>query len=556
VLRLSPHSTASTAETRREVLAAPVRDPLWLLARQWQTRGFIADDAGTPVGVRLATATAPLRTGGPGGAAVSAIEPLIEAEPRPTIDDLDHARLTELATELARRLRAAGAAAARTTLAGAFPFAPAGAGPTIRPFAGRIPDPRPLYHLLVPALGVTGDRGTLPPIPGLPAAQAAAVETACRSWLAWLAPRLSAATPSGSGADGDAPAAWDSERLEYRFALGARLPDAAVELRAEEYDGAGIEWYTFDDAGRDAAGGTGATPVPVEVRPAPVSYPGMPRPRFWELEDGDVNLDTLAATDPAHAVLVSFAHQYANDWFLVPLRVAAGVTTIGSFTVTDTFGGTTEVPVVAAVDGGRGPWRLWDLTARGDNPAAGTAGPGVRLLVPPTPAPAAGEVLEDVLMVRDEMANLAWVVERTTRDGDGQAVDRFQRHLRLRPPADPAFDPGDRPDGRRRYRLGTTLPDFWYPLVSTTDAAGRPLLARAALPPGAAGVSDEGVRGGLIPHAPGTVIADEEVPREGAHITRQDRLLSGGSAVVVWRARTKTPGLGEASSGLRFDILD
>ena len=52
------------------------------------------------------------------------------------------------------------------------------------------------------------------------------------------------------------------------------------------------------------------------------------------------------------------------------------------------------------------------------------------------------------------------------------------------------------------------------------------------------------------------MIADEEVPREGAHITRQDRLTTGGPGVIVWRARTKTPGLGEASSGLRFDTLD
>jgi hypothetical protein len=453
VLRLSPVSTAATAESRVEALAAPVRDPLWLLGRQWQTRGFIADDAGTPVHVRLAPATAPVRAGGPEGAPVTSIEPLVEAEPRPAIDGLDHARLVELATELARRLRAAGVAAARSALATAFPFAPDGAGPTIRPFAGRVADPRSLYKVLVTALGPSGTGGKMPSIPGVPPAQAAGVETACRGWLAWLAPRIAAApTPAST-----APAAWDPERLEYRFALGAQLPEAAMKLTAEEYDGAGIEWFTFDDAGFDATGGTGGAPLPVEVRPAPVTYPGMPRPRYWELEDGDVNLDTLGATDPAHAVLVAFAHQYANDWFLVPLRVPAGVTTIHGFAVVDTFGVTTEVPPVAAMDGGRGPWRLWDLTATGANP---TAGAGARLLVPPTPAPAAGEVLEDVLVVRDEMANLAWVIERTTRDADSRPVDRFQRHLRLRPPADPAFDPGDRPDDRRRYRLGTAVPDF------------------------------------------------------------------------------------------------
>jgi hypothetical protein len=279
----------------------------------------------------------------------------------------------------------------------------------------------------------------------------------------------------------------------------------------------------------------------------------MPRPRFWELEDGDVNLDALAGTDPAHAVLVSFAHRYANDWFLVPLAVPAGVTTIAALTVTDTFGTTTSVPAVAAADGGRGPWRLWELTCTDPEPGPGA---GMRLLVPPTPVPLAGEAIEDILVVRDELANLAWLVERTTRDGDGEPVDRYQRYLRLRPATDPAFDAGGRPAERLRYRLGTALPDYWYPLMSATGDAGRPLLRLAEVPPEAIGVGDNGVRGRLVPHHPGTAIAEEEALREGIHLVRQDRLVTGGSAVVVWRARVKAPGLGEGSSGLRFDILE
>lgn len=542
-LSLRPVSTASTPESREEALSAPVRDPLWLLARQWQTRGFVADDAGSPIQVRLGAATAPLWMDGP----VTAIEPLVEAEPRPRIDDLDLGRLVELASDLGRRLVDAGVATARTALAAAFPFAPTDAGLRIQPFVRRIPDPRPLYHTLVAALGVRGDSGTMPAIPGLPPGSAAGVEGACRAWLGWLADAV-----VGTGAD-PAPAAWDPERLEYRFRLTARLPQATTALPADEYDGSGIEWYTFDRADLDPSTGSGEQPAAVEVHPVPVTYPGMPRPRFWELEDGDVNLDTLAGTDAAHAVLVSFAHQYANDWFLVPLAVPAGVTVIARLTVTDTFGTTTEVPAVAAVDGGRGPWRMWELTSTDPDPAAGA---GMRLLVPPSPAPLAGPSIEDVLVVRDELANLAWIVERTTRDGDGEPVDRYQRYLRLRPPTDPAFDAGGRPAERLRYRLGTALPDYWYPLMSATGDGGRPLLRLAEVPPEAIGVGDEGVRGRIVPHDPGTAIADEEALREGLHLTRQDRLVTGGRAVVVWRARVKAPGFGEGSSGLRYDILE
>src|SRR6476661_8898162 len=138
-----PVSTAATPETQRDALAAPVRDPVWMLARQWQTRGFVADDAGAPVHVRLSTSTAPLTAGGPAGNPVTAIEPVVEAEPLPSMDDLDHRSLVALASELTRRLRDEAAPVAGA-LAAAFPFAPTDPGPSIAPFVGRVPDPRPL----------------------------------------------------------------------------------------------------------------------------------------------------------------------------------------------------------------------------------------------------------------------------------------------------------------------------------------------------------------------------------------------------------------------------
>ena len=544
-MRLNPASTAVSPEAQRDALSAPVADPLWMLARQWQTGGFLADDAGTPVQVRLGQVSAPLHHQ---GAPVGAIEPLVEAEPAPAVDDLDHGALVVLATELGRRLRDEGVGTARPVLAAAFRFDPAGAGPRVRPFAGRIPDVRGLYPVLVTALGRQGETGTLPPIPRLDPGLVPGVERACRKWLAALAPRVATAASGGP----PAPAAWDAERLEYRFRLDANLPAGSLELRADEYDGTGVEWFSFDRTPVVPGPGGPVPGDPVEVHPAPITYPGMPRPRFWELEDGEVNLDALRTdANPAGAVLAMFVHQYANDWFLVPLTVDPGMVTVAGFTVTDTFGAVTEVPAVAAVDGGRGPWRLWDLTCDGPGDDDATA---ARLLVPPTPRPLEGEPVEDVLLVRDELANLAWLVERVTSDRDGQAVDRYQRYLRLRPPSDPSFDPPRRVQAAT-YKLGTPLPDYWYPLVAATDPAGRALLALAEVPPGASGVDDHGVQGRTVPHQPGTVVADEEVPGEGAHILRRDRLLAGGDNLVVWRARAKFAGFGNASSGLRFDVL-
>ncbi|HEU4399522.1 MAG TPA: hypothetical protein VFU54_17010, partial [Actinomycetota bacterium] len=507
---LHPASTATSATDRRDAVSAPVRDPLWLIARAWQTGGFVADDAGSPVEVAIGAAAVPL-TSGPGSPAPVPLEAWVEAEPLPALDDLDTGRLVTLATELVRRLRDAGAAAAREALAAAFRFTPEAPGPRVRPFAARVPDPRALRAALVPELGERGDGpGSLPPVAGLAAELVGGVETACRGWLGWVAGQVAPTGAAGPAATH--PAAWDPQRLEYRFSLSARLPAASVELLADEYDGTGVEWYTFDRARPDTAANSGAAPATVRVRPTQVSYPGMPRARFWEFEDGAVNLDMLAATDPAHAALVAFAHRYANDWFVVPLAVPPGASTIETLTVTDTFGGTTPVQAVAAIDGGRGPWRLWELCGQDDDPGPGA---GLRLLVPPTPKPLHGEAVEDVLLLRDELANLAWLVERTTRDRDGEPVDRYRRHLMLRAPNDPSFDPAATATGQAVYRLGTAVPDYWYPLIATTGADSRPLLALAELPDGAVGVPDEGVQGRLVPHEAGTAIADEEVPREG-----------------------------------------
>jgi hypothetical protein len=230
---------------------------------------------------------------------------------------------------------------------------------------------------------------------------------------------------------------------------------------------------------------------------------------------------------------------------------------ITTLEVTDTFGTTTSIPATAGLDGPGGRWRLWELAPSADaDPAAGApdAATAVRVLPAPAPTPLEGPPLEEVLIGRDELANLAWLIELATRDGDGEAVDRFRRWLRLRAAEDPSFDPAGQAKARR-YRLGTTLPDYWYPLTATPDPAGGHRLALASVPPEAVGVPDTGVQGKLVPHVPGTLIADEEASRAGSRLQRLDRLGRTPSGRVVWRARTKTAGAGEVGSGLRFDVL-
>ena len=531
-----------------------MRDPLWLLARQWQTGAFLAADAGRPVQVTLQHAGAPIVLDG--APLTGPIQPVVEAEPLPAVQALDTAARVRLAGELVHRLRDAGLAtntltAVRAALARAFPLRPSAAESTLAVFTGRLPDPAGLAQLLAGTLSPDGTGGPFPTLPGVEPADkptAAAVERAVRAWYRWLVGQL---TPPGAPDPDPDPAAWDPQRLEYGFTATGAIPAGTVALHAAGYDGLGVDWYSFD---RDpmTGGETTTASTTLQMRPVPVTYPGMPRPRFWEFEDGDVNLDTLrTGGDPAHAVLAAFAHQYTNDWFVVPLELPPGVRVVTALTVTDTFGTTTLVPAVAAIDHDRGPWRLWDLTSPSGEADAAS---GMRVILPPAPQPLEGPVLEEALLARDEFANLAWLIELTTRDRDGTTIDRHQRWLRLRPAADPTFNPAAA--NATRYQLGSTIPDFWYPLVAAPDSpADHPLLASATLPPEAKGVSDDGVQGHLVRHTDGSRLADEEATRQGTRLTRRDRVTLSPAGPVIWRARTKGPGQGESSSGLRFDIL-
>src|SRR5439155_2403185 len=106
-------------------------------------------------------------------------------------------------------------------------------------------------------------------------------------------------------------------------------------------------------------------------------------------------------------------------------------------------------------------WNLFGLT----DTARPRAAAGERLtspwffLAPGLPAALESPSIESVLVLRDEMANLAWAVEAFVTDDAGGVVDRFQTSTTPRRPA------GLAPGAVGRYRVDTVVPDHWYPLA-------------------------------------------------------------------------------------------
>jgi hypothetical protein len=189
------------------------------------------------------------------------------------------------------------------------------------------------------------------------------------------------------------------------------------------------------------------------------------------------------------------------------------------------------------------------------------------VLLPTAPKIQHGPTLEEVALIRDEMANMVWGVERRVPLAHGEAVPGPEAGRELRAALERIQGtPGAAvpPVAPIRYRVMSTVPEQWIPFIPVhlPNDIRETQLQRAALPRLIEGGPQppERVRPRttlLRPSGPGPYfIHEEEVPRAGIAVSlsyRRTRWLSG--SVFVWAAVDKRIGRGEGSSGLRFDTI-
>lgn len=543
-------------------LQARLHDPLWLLARQWQLGEFQGEDCGSPVTAAVRYESAPLSRYRPGPATAGQpaesyaphavpLETLVEREAMSGGEAPDLRAAAEAGLHLLRLLGNAGLAGLRAGLLPIYRLQPPNTESPLDPdsraylgvVAGRVIDGARLQAKLRPL----ANAGRLPelfqeaPFDAIGEPDRPQLLATLERWLGWYRERFGTITGE--------PAAWIPERLEYAFAVSGSLSDGEVVLAAPEYLEGHLDWHSF--VGQPGAS-LGAVAAPITTAksflPAPVSYPGMPSPRFWEFEDGRINLAKLETSpdDPARRLLVDFALEFGNDWFILPLELAAGsLCRIRALTVTNSFGERLLIPHSSEVDGPQSPWRAFALSQ---------ASPQLFFLAPALGPGLQGQPLEDVQFLRDEMANLAWAVERVVPSAAGRPLDRYEAYQQALERLDPPSPAGA--EGSLRYRLGTTVPDYWIPLMPVQRDDGL-RLRRARLPDAATATGKAGPLGSILVPARDLLLHDEEVPREGARVTRScqyHRWVDGTSQ--LWIGRRKRPGRGEGSSGLRFDTAE
>lgn len=572
-------------------LRAEVRDALWMLTKQWQMGEFRGEDAGSPVFAKLLTNTTRLTRYQPDAGPAqffdnnTPLEATVEQRPltlvlggRPIGLDI---RLL-MGRQWLRLIEGIGSY--RNAFIHAYPIAAPDptkkedadrcAHPEVWQWfsaaAGRALDGAALYaHLKASAANHAYDG-----IPVAPGDRGPLDDRAAR-FVAWFERQF--LQPASGGTD-----AWRPPILEYQFSASA--PDGAAEkvYTADSYSQGRLDWYSLDaDATRSTLGPvpgadtTGLPPdAPRTMIPIPVSFAGMPNTRWWAFEDRKTNFGDISAstTDLAKLLFIEFALVYANDWFVIPYTLPAGaIAAVRGLVVTNVFG--ERFWILSADAGPDAAWQRWSMfTINVRGAAAGAQADTSLLILPTVPKIQESAPTEDILLVRDEVANMVWGIEMAIPLANGESkpgIEAARQTLAFFEGQLPSAAPAIPPAAPIRYGVMTAPPENWIPFipVHVPGSNCEIQLQRGALPRIVEGDPAPPVkvrprtvllRQGLdqSPAQP-YFIHEEEVPRAGARVMQCfERTRWTGGQVYTWLRVKRQTGRGEASSGLAFDVLE
>lgn len=541
-------------------LQAQVRDPLWFLTRQWQVGEFLGDDAGSPVQATLGLEQRGITTYRPGldDAATLARDPKLPIETHVEREavtlnlrgSIQHGLYFE---KLVQASGVASPPAVIDAFRAAFPIAAKAPDPVstdsdslcFRSLAvGRVTDGESLY---ISALAVAN--GQPPPNPLPPQAAEAHVATAVQNFVAYRQSLFS---------EPDHDTAWQSQQLDYAFALGSPTPDQNLLLNAPDFPGGHLDWYSFDLANAQASDASSAnpatiTPVDFNFLPNHVVFRGMPDPRWWNFEDAVTDFGQLDAdhVDLAKLLVMEFALVYGNDWFSVPVPTPIGtLERVTTLVVTDTFGVRTLIKPSeqTKVNAGETAWSMFKLSGQG-----GTRSDFITM-APTLGIAADGDAIEEVVFLRDDQAAMAWAVEHQLQGDLDSPIDAYETYLQkaATPPAPPQDS-----DVKAYYTLEIPPPDNWIPMVPVQSPQNELYLRRGTMKvPANGGFYLLKARAVLLEPQHAFVVADRIIPRAGVLADRYfRRTRSSDGSTLVWLARRSGPGRGPGWSGLRFDIV-
>lgn len=558
--------------------ANEVRDPTWFLTRQWQVGEFRAEDTGSVAFVDYAASSAKMPRW-LDDADEHAVDPKAPLERQALNEpfEADIGMAVELGHDFADVLRSeVGPGEAQELLSQMqtlpqFQLQPPPDNDPTNPIdaatqrfllvcAGKGVNGVAVYEL---GKAIAAGSGSVPDGVSDDPAQIARLEAALALFVDQVVKvfgDVSAATD---------PVTWRPKRLEYRLQVVGVNPagDGVSVLDAYPDSDGELEWFSFDVDSRAPSAGEAPPELFTDaIVPNRVEFDGMPAPRFWSFEENRLPVPSIRseADDLVKILAVDFMLSHSNDWYTLPFDQEVGtLTRIEHIVVHDVFGKLTVVRRADAEEENKtGGLRRWTMFSISDDSGAEESLADYFIL-PPSPGPAMqlGAVLEDVRFGRDEMANMAWGIERITTSPIGEQRSGRERSAdvdaRREPPPPPASDN----DFPLRYQLQSDVPVNWIPLLPVQPDPANPSIAlrRGRI------VKDVGeeepvpvtpTSAILTPESEGAnyQIFEEEIPRSGLRVQRvvyRSRWVDGSTH--LWVQRLRKAGAGESQSGLVFD---
>lgn len=379
---------------------------------------------------------------------------------------------------------------------------------------------------------------------------------------------------------------WKPAFLEHQFACSAPEGGGEKVLFADEYYHGHLDWYNLDIHDEKATLPEVENPVPPEAvqneitlsfLPSPATFPGMPHSRWWQFEDWRTDLGKISpnTTDINQLMLLDFALNYANDWLLFPFTLRVGsLANVEGLMVTNVFGEHTWIR--AAGRGNDETWNRWSmfhLNTRGHLQVPADLS---LVLLPSAPKVLESQPLEEVYLLRDEIANMVWGLEARVPLATGkskpgkEAAQELRSKLEQLIPIVLPNTPLSENEARIRYEIVNSVPEYWIPFIPVhLDENKREIqLQRAAMPRIIEGADNTVppdkieprttiLREGLDQEMPQPYfVHEEEVPRAGIRVYQTyQRTRWYNGKVFTWLGFKKEVGRGEGHSGLAFDQI-
>ncbi|MEO0752825.1 MAG: hypothetical protein AAFY25_13615 [Pseudomonadota bacterium] len=548
-----------------EGLAAPVADPLWFLARQWQVGEFRGEDAAQPMIVEaIVDSYAISDVALPGqnekdstGWDGTPLETMVERTSPP--QDA-HARAQSGLAAL-RSLRRAGASAdARVAFREAYPvkLRSSNAADSLqqkqveRVAAGAM-DGLALWSDLK---DLEFNAEKLPVLKDLNEEDVGLALSALNTWVTEEETWVSRPDP---GVD-----PWNARTLDHSARIAAVTNKGAIVLSAPAYAGGRLEWYDFD-LDHQPKNLPPSERRTMRTLVSPLRFAGQPAARWWEIEEGDTYFGDLAGgpDDVARSVLASFAAVGGDDWFVIPVTLPTGrLAQVKKLRVYDNFsddGVTLQSTAQADQDAiGKlyGKTRVWQWTELSPRPdpeekdPPKVSAPPLLLLLPATNTIEQGRPIERVTFKRDEMANLAWAIERVVPGPMGRGLRNSAAWPGPPPPTD---------EGVWRFELGTKIPQHWYPMVPVRLEADQPAitLRRGVLAHARDQKPQEPPAGELLGPGQAYYLDEAALPSGGVEVGRRWQMVrSADGRAHLWLGRERRPSSGPMErTPLEFDRL-